>query len=226
LTRGGFGINLKLVTTGDVKAHEHHRAWSGLCPISARVGGAHRLGLATVSLLWAERNLQEWQLCASPVDIHGAAGCAGAASPVLALSAQLLGTVAPDLVGGGWGELVRAGSAPYGRGPLAAWGQFAAPDGRVGAFLAGAKERWGLWRPLEERVADRERCSLGASTVHRWLGRAGQVAQEGVPGQLRGIASSGQMGTDGLWARLRRGGPEGGSGADGQCQWAALAAGG
>jgi len=70
----------------------------------------------------------------------------------------------------------------------------------------GRQERWGLWRPLEERVADRERCSLGASTVHRWLDRAGQVAQESVPGQLRGIASSGQMGTDGLWARLRRGG--------------------
>ena len=70
----------------------------------------------------------------------------------------------------------------------------------------GRQERWGLWRPLEERVEGRERCSLGASTVHRWLDRAGQVAQESVAGQLRGIASSGQMGTDGLWARLRGGG--------------------
>ena len=60
-----------------------------------------------------------------------------------------------------------------------------------------------MWRPLEERQG--ERCHLSASTVHRWLDRAGRVVQEGVGGQLEGIACSGQLGTDGLWARLRGG---------------------
>ena len=96
-----------------------------------------------MSPLWAERYLQEWQLHTSSLDVHGAAGCAGAASSVLALSAQLLGTVAPDLVRGGRGELVRAGSAPHGRGPLAAWEQLPASDGGVGAFLAGATRALG-----------------------------------------------------------------------------------
>jgi len=67
----------------------------------------------------------------------------------------------------------------------------------------GHQERWWLWRPLEGQGD--KRCYLSASTVHRWLDRAGRVAQESVDGQLEGIEFSGHLGTDGLWARLRGG---------------------
>ncbi len=67
----------------------------------------------------------------------------------------------------------------------------------------GRQERWVLWRPLDPAPAEAERCHLSASTIERWLDRAGQVAQTHVAGQLAGVASSGQVGTDGLWVRLR-----------------------
>jgi transposase-like protein len=67
----------------------------------------------------------------------------------------------------------------------------------------GRQERWRLWRPWE--VVAGPRCYLAASTVHRWLDVAGQVAQASVPGQLAGIAQSEELGSDGLWARLRGG---------------------
>lgn len=75
----------------------------------------------------------------------------------------------------------------------------------------GKQERWRLWRPLDLVPDDRVACHLSASTVGRWLDRAGQAAQRTVPGQLAGVPTSGQLGTDGLWARLRglRGGTRG-----------------
>ncbi len=69
----------------------------------------------------------------------------------------------------------------------------------------GRQERWQLWRPLAEPPAERARCHLSASTVQRWLDRAGRAAERTVAGQLAGLASSGQLATDGLWARLRGG---------------------
>lgn len=69
----------------------------------------------------------------------------------------------------------------------------------------GRQERFLLWRPLTEPPAAAEQCHLTASTVHRWLDRAGVVAQESVAGQLAGIGHSEKLGTDGLWARLRGG---------------------
>ena len=71
----------------------------------------------------------------------------------------------------------------------------------------GRQERWKQWCIWEEPQAEDEgaRCRLSASTVHRWLARAGAKAQEQVAGQLAGVACSGQMGSDGLWARLRQG---------------------
>jgi len=73
----------------------------------------------------------------------------------------------------------------------------------------GRQERWGQWCICEEQEPEGEgqarRCGLSASTVHRWLARAGAKAQEQVAGQLAGVACSGQMGSDGLWARLRQG---------------------
>jgi hypothetical protein len=71
--------------------------------------------------------------------------------------------------------------------------------------IVGQQERWLLWCGLVKGLAGRAECHLAASSVHRWLDKAGQAAQESVAGQLEGIASSGEMGTDGLWARLRGG---------------------
>ena len=65
----------------------------------------------------------------------------------------------------------------------------------------GRQERWQLWRPLDD--VGGERCYLAASTVHRWLDRAGQRAQASVDGQLRGIGSAQELGTDGLWVKVR-----------------------
>lgn len=78
---------------------------------------------------------------------------------------------------------------------------------RTAEFLRswlGRQERWRLWRPLDT-PPPAEQCYLAASTVHRWLDRAGMVAQASVPGQLQGIAQSEELGTDGLWAKLRGG---------------------
>jgi len=80
---------------------------------------------------------------------------------------------------------------------------------RVAEFmrsLIGHQERWWMWHPEERPAEEPGACRLHHSTLHRWLDRAGQKAQESVPGQLQGLGSSGSMGTDGLWARLRGGG--------------------
>jgi hypothetical protein len=71
----------------------------------------------------------------------------------------------------------------------------------------GRQERWKQWCIWEEPEPEggSQRCRLSASTVHRWLARAGVKAQEQVAGQLAGVTCSGQMGSDGLWARLRQG---------------------
>lgn len=78
---------------------------------------------------------------------------------------------------------------------------------RTAEFLRswlGRQERWRMWRPLDATPPD-ERCYLAASTVHRWLDRAGVVAQASVPGQLQGIGQSTELGPAGLWAKLRGG---------------------
>ena len=69
----------------------------------------------------------------------------------------------------------------------------------------GRQERWRLWRPLDPEPPDRARCYLSASTVQRWLDRAGAQAAQSVTDQLAAVPSSGQVATDGLWARLRGG---------------------
>lgn len=69
----------------------------------------------------------------------------------------------------------------------------------------GKQERWHLWRPLDPNPSEKEKCYLGASSIQRWLDKAGEKAEKTVPGQLDMIKSSGQVGTDGLWAKLRGG---------------------
>ena len=66
----------------------------------------------------------------------------------------------------------------------------------------GRHERWQRWRPLDA-PPEAARCTLSASTVQRWLNRAGEHARRSVPGQLGGVPTAGQLTTDGLWARLR-----------------------
>lgn len=70
--------------------------------------------------------------------------------------------------------------------------------------LVGKQERWLLWCPWAATSKEGARCLLHASTLCRWLDRAGAKAQASLPAQWRGVASSGQFGTDGLWARLRK----------------------
>jgi len=65
--------------------------------------------------------------------------------------------------------------------------------------------RWLLWRPLDPEPDKEGCCHLEASTVQRWLDRAGETAAATVDNQLAGVPTSGQMGTDGLWAVLRGG---------------------
>ena len=71
--------------------------------------------------------------------------------------------------------------------------------------LLGRQERWQHWRPLDPPPAPAGRCRLGASTIQRWVDRAGRQAQATIPDQLAGVPTSGELGTDGLWARLRGG---------------------
>lgn len=67
----------------------------------------------------------------------------------------------------------------------------------------GQQERWRLWHPLGS--SDREGCHLAASTVHRWLDKAGERAVARIPDQLAEIGDPQELGTDGLWAKLKGG---------------------
>lgn len=72
------------------------------------------------------------------------------------------------------------------------------------SFL-GKQERFLLWLPLRKEPDAEVQCHLSASTVHRWLDKAGLKAKESVKGQLAGIVESKSVGIDGLWAKLRDG---------------------
>ena len=71
--------------------------------------------------------------------------------------------------------------------------------------LLGRQERWLMWRVFSDESCDAQECHLAASTIHRWLDRAGKQAEQTVPAQLKGVTNSEQVGTDGLWAVLRGG---------------------
>lgn len=69
--------------------------------------------------------------------------------------------------------------------------------------LLGRQERWRIWRLFEPEPAEARKCRLSASTLQRWLDRAGEVAKGTVKGQLEGAKVSGEIGVDGLWAKLK-----------------------
>ncbi len=75
--------------------------------------------------------------------------------------------------------------------------------------LWGRQERWQLWQPWTAPPPEGQRWRLGASTLHRWLDRAGLRAKAVLKGELAGVPCSGQMGADGLWATLRGGAQRG-----------------
>ena len=67
--------------------------------------------------------------------------------------------------------------------------------------MLGRQERWPHWRPWEAEAA--AECHLAASTVYRWLDRAGCAAEASVAGQLSGLGGPTRVvGVDGLWVRL------------------------
>lgn len=67
----------------------------------------------------------------------------------------------------------------------------------------GCQERWRLWYAPVLDPPERERCYLAASTLHRWLDKAGRRVEKAVEKQWEGVKTSGQMAVDGLWSRLR-----------------------
>jgi hypothetical protein len=69
--------------------------------------------------------------------------------------------------------------------------------------LLGHQERWLLWRLFDPEPEEALKCRFSPSTLHRWLDRAGEMAQGTVKGQLEGAKVSGQVGVDGLWVRLK-----------------------
>jgi hypothetical protein len=71
--------------------------------------------------------------------------------------------------------------------------------------IIGRQERWKLWRVFHKDKETGEPCYLSASTLHRWLDRAGCSAKARVEGQYDDVETSGQLAVDGLWARLRGG---------------------
>lgn len=74
----------------------------------------------------------------------------------------------------------------------------------VARSLMGRQERWLIWRVFGDEPSDGDKCHLAASTIHRWLDRAGKQAEQTVPGQLKGVTNSEQVGTDGLWVLPRK----------------------
>jgi transposase-like protein len=106
------------------------------------------------------------------------------------------------LVRGGWyAREVRRSAIDH-------WQHLGASTRRTAEVLRswlGRQERWQAWRPLDPAPSDATACHLSASTVERWLDRAGQAARAGIAEQLVGVEGSGQLATDGLWARLRGG---------------------
>ena len=111
----------------------------------------------------------------------------------------------PYLVRGSWyaREVHRYGVDlwQHGRGSLRRVAEFT-------RSLLGHQERWLIWCLFAPEPDEARKCKLSASTLYRWLDRAGESAKGTVKGQLEGAKTSGEVGVDGLWAKLR-GGAEG-----------------
>jgi len=137
-------------------------------------------GTGSAALVWHNADDQEWQLPAAAVFLSG--------RQTVRVQRHLCHGCGKSYASGRrcwWGELVCAEVHRAAVDHCSTWEQPAAHS-RGAALVDGRQERWQLWRPLDD--VGGERCYLAASTVQRWLDRAGQRAQASVDGQLRGIA--------------------------------------
>src|SRR5918992_1883342 len=116
------------------RVHEHRRARASVSPRAACARGADGVGVAAVSALRGDRDLQVGELRASAVVLERAADGAGAAASVSRVWADVLGGVGAA----GAGRVVRAGGAAERARPLAAPGDLDTADGGGAAVVAGA----------------------------------------------------------------------------------------
>src|SRR5215211_9390518 len=113
------------------RGHDDYRARASVSRPPAGPGKPDGVGLAVLPSLRRHADAKVGQLPAPPLDAHGAPDGARVAPLVCALWADLLrGEPAP-----GPGELVRAGGAPRGARPLAAWWEQPAANRRVAPLI-------------------------------------------------------------------------------------------
>jgi len=182
-------------------AHEHYRARPSAPAIVSRTEQADGVGLAALSQVWRPPHMLLGWVQSPPLVFGRATGGTSAAAQVPRVCWDLFGAV--GAAGGAQGR-----GSWYGREvqrcAVDQWQHGGSSMRRTAEFLRswmGRQERWLLWRPLAEEGS--EHCYLSASTVHRWLDRAGKQAQASVDGQLTGIGEGKLLGTDGLWAKLK-----------------------
>ena len=216
--RGGPGCDPgRCEEPGASGAHEHCRAGAGVCPGVARAGRAGGLGVAALSALRGDADLQERRATGAGRGSSrggGRCGCSGTGATA---------------VGGRYSErsalLVRGSwyAREVHRCAIDHWQHVGSSARRTAEVLRswlGRQERWQLWRPLDRPPAERERCHLSASTVERWLDRAGRRPRRTVGGQLAGCAELGAAGD-----RRAVGAAAGRDHAGGACCWSTASAG-
>ncbi len=121
----------------------------------------------------------------------------------------------------GTAELVLSGGAAGGGGSLAAPGHVLRRTAEVMRSWMGHQERWLLWHsPASPRG---ERCTLSASTVHRWLMVRGSGRRRACWGNLEGIGET-QSWYGWAVGQAEGAGRAGGAHSRGQRQWPDLSA--
>jgi len=100
--------------------------------------------------------------------------------------AMLVARATGEITGPGVQELVRARSTPHGGRPVGAPGELAAAERGVDPFAGRASRALADVARLEEAGQERATCTLSASTIHRWLRRAGEQAKRGSKGNGAG----------------------------------------
>src|SRR5918992_2912369 len=121
------------------RVHEHRRARASVSPRAASAGGTDGLGMAAVSALRGDGDLQVGELRATAVVPERAADGAGAAASVCGVWTDVFGGVGAA----GAGRVVRAGGAAERARPLAAPGDLDTADGGGGAGVAGGPRTGG-----------------------------------------------------------------------------------
>src|SRR5436190_11291572 len=136
MTEGKDSETIRGITTPTrgPRVHEHRRARASVSPRAAGAGRPDGVGVAAVSALRGDGDLQVGELPASAVVLERAADGTGAAALVSRMWADVLGRIG---AAGAW-RVVRAGSEAERDRPLAAFRGVDAPDGGGAAVVAGA----------------------------------------------------------------------------------------